>query len=41
MQTNFGLVVTSTLAPYLAQKEVIQNGVNIQDGDLTLSHQSV
>jgi hypothetical protein len=41
MQTHFGLVVTSTLAPHLAQKKIIQNGVNIQDGDFTISHQFV
>jgi hypothetical protein len=29
------------LATHLAQKKVIQNGVNIQDGDFTFSHQSV
>jgi hypothetical protein len=28
------------LAPYSAQKKFIQNGVNIQDGDFTFSHQS-
>jgi hypothetical protein len=33
----FELVVTSTLAPQLAQKRYIQNGVNIQDGDFTFS----
>jgi hypothetical protein len=31
----------SPLAPHLAQKKIIQNGVNIQDGDFTFSHQSV
>jgi hypothetical protein len=40
-QTHFELVVTSTLAPYSFQKKNIQNGVNIQDGDFTFSHQSV
>jgi hypothetical protein len=37
----FELVVTSTLAPRLAQFFFIQNGVNFQDGDLTFSHQTV
>jgi hypothetical protein len=41
IQTHFELVVTSTLAPYSFQKKIIQNGVNIQDGDFTFSHQSV
>jgi hypothetical protein len=30
-------LVTSTLAPQLAQKRIIQNGFNIQDGDFTFS----
>jgi hypothetical protein len=37
IKTHFGLVVTSTLAPHLARKKIIQNGVNIQDGDFTFS----
>jgi hypothetical protein len=28
------------LAPHLNQKKIIQNGVNIQDGDFTFSHPS-
>jgi hypothetical protein len=39
--THFEIVVTSTLAPNSAQKKNIQNGVNIQDGDFTFSHQAV
>jgi hypothetical protein len=29
------------LAPYSSQKKIIQNGVNIQDGDFAFFHQSV
>jgi hypothetical protein len=41
IQTHFELVVTTTMAPHLAQKKIIQNGVNIQDGGFTFFYQSV